>query len=220
MRTISAFILFLAGLMTANWLTVRSWNGTLYVYVGEVRAPASVRSVHDYSAIDRQALFRSVHEQLMSSAQLLRDEKNPEAIGVRLGHPLVQRGDGGKEFVCGVSEHTGLFDRVELTFYAMGVTENGEPTYLTANAPCRPSEQVDVLDAVWIPNVHGQENELNMGQTRVRFQNLTSHQPDSWALWSVRFYREDDPQLSLTVDAAQLKKAAPNRFTFSWPSSR
>ena len=68
MRLLAVAALFLTGLGFSNWITMHSWGGAVYVYVGERRAPASVRTSSDYSAIDRQSLYRSVHAQLMASA--------------------------------------------------------------------------------------------------------------------------------------------------------
>jgi hypothetical protein len=222
MRKAFVLFLFLAGVGGANWLTMHSWNGTVYVYTGEHRAPASVRSVKDYSALDRRALYRSVHAQLMASAQLLR---NDGSIGIQLGHPLVPRAEGGgREFACDVKGRDGAYDRMELTFYGTGITDNGNAPHLVVDTACEGSSRLDILDTIWIPMrdivaAQPKDQEMQVSGARpemIRLQNIPDQWPSTWVLWSVRFYRRDNPDESLTVDAAHLKESVSSLMSFDW----
>lgn len=212
-RTLGTCALFVAAFTGALAVTSRSWNGTVYVYVGERRAPASVRRARDYAPIERAALSRKPDAQLMSGAQVL---QSGEEVGVGLGHPLLPRG-AGREFACAVGGHPGIYDRVEVTFYGIGVTDNGERPQLVVETDCRAAEKIDALETLWIPakalfaakpgdrdfEVEG-ERRLN-----VSLQHIPDVWPESWVLWNVRFYRSDDATDSgLTIDAAHLRANA------------
>ncbi|MBX3020716.1 MAG: hypothetical protein KF799_03495 [Bdellovibrionales bacterium] len=228
MRLFSIALLFLAAVGFANHLTTRSWGGAVYVYVGERRAPASVRSVSDYSAIDRRALYRSIHGQLMSTAGAsIRDG----VVGVRLGHPLIPREEGGgREFACPIAGHVGVYDRVELTFYGTGITASGESPLLIIDNGCQASAQLDTLDTVWIPmqkiialGPKDQELETDTQPPMyIRLQNIPGEWPENWVLTGVRFYRSDSEDRGMSLDADKLKAdaATASMLSFEWKVKR
>jgi hypothetical protein len=223
MKNAAIALLFLASIGFANWLTTRSWNGLVYVYIGEQRAPASVRTAHDYTPVDRQALGRSVHEQLMSMAATSRQDGN---VGVTLGHPLVARpeGGGGREFACEVAGHGGIYDHMEITFYGTGVSDNGDEPHMVIDADCEASAQLDVLNPVWIPmgeivRTSPRDQEFQVSgphPTRIRLEHIPGVWPESWVLVSVRFYRQDTPDESLLVDAQHLREGGPTLLSFDF----
>ena len=133
MRKLIAPAFFIFALATGYWVSVESWNGAVYVYIGEQRSPASNRSMRDYSALDRKALSKSIHKQLLASAKVT--ERNG-FMGVTLGHPLFKRAKGTGEFACPVQGRAGVFDRVELTFVGIGVSDSGEAPLMLVEAEC------------------------------------------------------------------------------------
>lgn len=222
MRNALVAVLFLAALGFANWLTVRSWNGTVYVYIGDSRAPASVRTVHDYTPIDRQAVYRSAHAQLMAEASVKRDAG---VIGITLGHPLVARPEGGgRDFACQVGGHSGVYDRMEITLYGTGISDNGEEPHMVIDANCQATDHLDVLDPVFIPMqdivaAAPQDQELQVSGERpaiIRLEHIPGAWPERWVLVSVRFYREDSPQDSFVVDAKHLRDSGMSLLSFDF----
>ena len=223
MRRLLPALLFFAALGLAHWLTMQSWNGAVYVYVGERRAPAAVRSVRDYSAIDHRAIYRKAHEQLLAGAELI---KRDGQLGVVLGHPLVSRPeDGSREFACHVPGQPGAFERVEITFYGTGITDNGRSPYLVIDTNCSAAVQIDRLATIWIPmqdivKSTPRDQELQIpGSTAtwIRLKNIPDQWPENWTLWSVRFYRPDAIDESLIADAIHLREGlASALMSFEW----
>ena len=113
---------FILCLCLGFYLNDQAWDGKVFVYVGEDRSPSAVRSLSDYSSIERKALYRSAHTQLLASAEVF---KRDGQIGIQLGHPLLNRMSGGKEFGCQVQDHSGVFDRIEIIFMGTGISEGG-----------------------------------------------------------------------------------------------
>ena len=215
---------FIAAIGFANWLTVTSWNGTVYVYMGERRAPASVRTARDYTPIDRHALYRSAHAQLMAQAAT---ERRDGAVGIKLGHPLVARPEGGgRDFACEVSGHQGIYDRMEVTFYGIGISDNGEEPHMTIDSACLSSGGLEALDTIWIPMqditaAQPQDQELQVTGDHpaiVRLEHIPGAWPEKWVLISVRFYREDSQVDELRVDAQHLREAGASLLSFDFPS--
>ncbi len=217
MRSPYTLTLFVFSLCLGIWLNERAWNGQVFVYIGEQRSPAAVRSISEYSSLDRQALHRSAQEQLLAHAQVLRDG---DRLGVQLGHPLVDR-DGGKEFGCQVQDHFGAFDQVELTFMGNGIAENGVAPHMVVTSRCRSQQDLNQLDTIWIPlgeilGTPAQDREFlfpSSDPVSVRLEHMPDQWPENWVLWSVRFFRQDDTANSLTLDSSLLRQARPDMLT-------
>lgn len=222
MRNVLTVLGFLVAFGFANYLTTRSWNGTVYVYMGERRAPASVRKSTDYTPIDRKALYRSVHAQLMAEAQTVNKDGY---VGIRLGHPIVMREEGGgRDFACQVAGHSGVFDRMQVTFYGTGISDSGNEPHMVIDTACRASTQLDALDTIWVPmqdivSSNPKDQEVQVSGDRpamIRFENIPGAWPENWVLISVRFYREDSPDQELVVDAKHLHEAGPTMLSFQF----
>lgn len=217
--TIPAF--FVLAIATGNHIATESWNGRVYVYLGEQRAPATVRSIRDYSAVDRKALTSSVNKQLLASAKL--KELNGY-IGVTLGHPLFKRAKGTGEFACPVQGRPGVFDKVELTFFGTGVSEAGDPPLMIVEGECAPGGNLNEMRTIWIPMkaimasaARDQEMQLFGDQpVTVRLQQIPGQWPESWVLQSVRLFREHNPDDSLVLDSKMVREANPQRLSIAW----
>lgn len=221
MRNLSVVIFFAFCLTLGCYLNDRSWNGQVYVYIGEQRSPAAVRSISEYSPVDHQALYRTVQGQLMAYAQVIKDD---EMLGLQLGHPILTGKSGGHEFGCQVADHSGVYDRMKITFVGTGISEGGEAPHMTIDARCKSKKNLNQLDTVWIPMksivqspakdqkfVFGSEDTV-----KLNFESIPSQWPEKWVLWNVRFYREDAPEQSLDVDAGALKQANAKLLSFDW----
>jgi len=215
------FMIFLwAGLTVAD----RSWNGAVYVYTGEYRAPAAVRTLSDYSILDRQALSRTPPVQLLHDARLFKDDFS---IGLQLGHPLLNRAGGLRAFGCEVRDHSGAYDRIELRFVGQGVGEAGEPARMSVTAPCHAKENLNRLDTIWVPLAEvyrrpATDQEFEVGgpsPVSVRLEDVPAVWPESWVLMSIRLFREDDQEPPLILDTDELRQARPQLIEIDWKKS-
>jgi hypothetical protein len=224
MRNWSTPLFFVFCICAGWWVTDHAWNGQIFVYVGERRAPAAVRSLLDYSSFDRKALYRSAQAQLLAPAEVvLRDRY----VGLRFGHPFVTRAGGGKAFGCQLKDHSGVFDHIEITFIGTGITDSGEPARMTIDSPCRALQDVNHLETVWIPMgdifaspARDQELQTYGDQpVTVRLEQIPAQWPQNWVLWNIRLYSEDNPDRSLVLDTRRLKEARPTLLSFDWPAA-
>jgi hypothetical protein len=225
MKTALAAAFFLAAVLAANGLAVQSWHGMVYVYMGQRRAPASTRTQQDYTAMDRHALSRSVHEQLMAEAKALRNDDEGQ-VDITLGHPLVARPEGGgRDFACEIQGHVGVYNRMELTFYGTGISENGEEPHMVIDTTCSAAhDQLGALEPVTIPmqdivSAAAKDQELQVSGPHpaiIHLQNIPARWPQNWVLTQVRFYREDDPDQELTLDARHLREAGVPLLSFDY----
>jgi hypothetical protein len=225
MRKLKTFVFFIASMMMGYAIATQSWDGWLYVYLGEFRYPAAVRSIHDYSALDRKALFTSIHKQMLKEARL---EKKQGYIGLTMGHPLFKRGIGTSDFACSVQGRTGMFDHIELTFMGVGISEGGEPPTMTVTTPCVPGKTLNRLQTIWVPTdeifknpAKDQELKLNSDQPMtVSLKQIPNQWPEQWVLWSVRLFNEDKSKGksddSYLIDAAKIREASAKTLSFEW----
>ena len=221
MKVFAAPTLFLIFLALGVWITERSWDGQLIVFVGEQRSPAAVRSLFDFSSIDRSALYRSAPTQMFSSAEVV---KLKGYAGIKLGHPVISKGRGAKAFGCQVPGHNGMFDRIELTFIGTGISESGGQPRMVVGAPCRALKDLNRLETVWIPMgdifaSQPKDQELQIfGDSPVSLSlvDIPCQWPEDWGLWSARLYRNDNSEKPLVMDTRLLKEARPKMLSFDW----
>lgn len=223
MRTSAALIFFCAFVAAGFMIAVDSWDGVVYVYLGEQRSPAAVRVMGDFSAFDRKALFREAHQQLLAEAKI---QKEGEMIALTLGHPLLKNTVGAGEFACPVQGRAGEFDRVEVTFHGVGISDGGEIPKMIVEANCRQGKSLSELETVYIPMaavVKGgaRDQDIEYGGSHpvsIHLQSMPGQWPDSWALWSVRFFRQNDPGKALIIDVKKIREANPHPLAFDWKS--
>lgn len=211
---------FIACVCLGFWVAEHSWKGEVYVYVGEQRSPAQVRDLAEFSSINREALYRSPAEQLMSYAHIVKDDG---LLGVQLGHPLVPV-EQGKAFGCQVQDMSGIYDRVQLVFVGTGIAASGELPKLIVDSKCRSETDLNQLESVWIPmqlimsaQPKDQDYEFpGESITRLSLQNIPDAWPENWVLWEVRFYREDSEQEMLVINAKKMREASASLLSFDW----
>lgn len=220
MRSSLVFAFFLFTAYMGFRVSVDSWDGQVFVYMGENRAPASVRKIGDYEPLDRKALFTAPNKQLLNNAAAVRDEKY---VKINLGHPLLKT-SWGSEFACPVSGHSGLFDRVELTFMGLGVSEGGESPKLVVETDCLPGENLNTLAPIWIPMqfLSWQSGDkfrvAGDHPMDVHFENKTGWWPEQWVLWNVKLFDRTRPESALNFGSAKLREANSKLLSFEWQS--
>lgn len=219
MRNIFVPIFFVFVLFAGFKISTESWNGSVYVYMGEQRSPAALRETRDFTAVDRKSLSGTLSKQLLASAKL--QELNGY-IGVTLGHPLFKRAKGTGEFACPVKGRPGVFDKVELVFMGTGVSEGGEPPTMVVEGECAPGNTVSEMRTIWIPlksimasNPQDQELQLFGDQpVTVRLRQIPGAWPENWVLQSVKLYRENNPADHMMVDAKAVREGNPKLIQF------
>ena len=221
MRSGAAVLLFIFCLVAANRRAVRSWDGRVSILMGERRSPASVADASDYVSVKASALSDSVHAQLMHSATL---EVTTTAIGIKFGHPVITTEDDAYEFACAVPGRTGLYDRVRVTLYGTGISDNGDEPHLDVDTVCRSSVGTDLLDTIWIPMATIVQESPTDGvqvlpgteSTTITRTHIPGVWPTGWTLISVHFYRADESDPDLTLSAAELRTSTSDMLSFDW----
>lgn len=209
-------------MFTGYALSVDSWNGAVFVYLGEQRSPAAVRSMRDYSAIDRKALFSSVHRQMLDGAKLIRQAG---FMALTLGHPLMKSADRN-EFACPVQGRPGLFDRVELTFNGTGISASGEQPQMIIESECTGGGNLNQLETIWIPmqdilSTEPKNQEMQMygdHPVMVRLNHIPGEWPTGWVLSTVRLYHHENLEETMTIDSAKMRDTTDTGklLSFDW----
>lgn len=211
MRSSVAVVLFCTLLVIGYKFAIQSWDGIVYVYLGQERAPAAVRSMSDYSAVKRRAIGASVHEQIMSEAE---SEKRNGQVGIHLGNPLI-RTHSGNEFGCRFPGREGVYDRIELTFVGTGISVSGDNAEMIVEAPCESGGDATVLNPIWIPlkEILARPAEdisipaaIENG-TNIQLRHLAGEWPPQWVLSKVKLYRNDDGEYFLEVSSEKMRFA-------------
>ncbi|HMN67329.1 MAG TPA: hypothetical protein PKC28_02205 [Bdellovibrionales bacterium] len=215
------FTFFALWMALGYWVTIDSWNGYGYVYLGDQRGPAAMRSIREYAQFDMSALKKSLPKQLLGTARVFKKEGY---VGVILGHPLFQRGKGTGEFACPIQDRPGVFTRVEVEFTGVGISESGEQAKLTAETDCLPSNTLTELRTVWIPmesilasEPKDQELQIYGDQPVViRVTGIVGQWPESWVLSGVKLFSDENPDEAMRLEMSELREARPALMTFDW----
>ncbi len=198
-----------------------AWNGTVYVYVGETRSPAATKDIHDFYPLDGRVLRQSLDQQMFENVSFVNRESE---VGVRLGHFLVRDGGGKRQFACQVQSRPGLYDRVELSFMGVGVSDNGKIPKMTVDSLCAAEDELSFINPVWLALSEIYQSEPKsqilkipeLGGTAIAFDDLASAWPEKWTLVRVKLYRSD-----AGVPALMLEPKLPSHetLTFNWKKS-
>jgi hypothetical protein len=212
--------LFCSTLLAGYFLVTHSWGGTVYVFVGEKRSPAAVRSISDYSEMDRSVFGLSVHDQLLKYAVV---EEQSGTLALHFGNPLISLEDGSKAFACRIRGRDGLYEYVTMIFEGVGVTDNGESPNMILTSTCSAEGRVAHLDPILLPKTKllaGPARDFSLelndqNRSRVVFKNLHEW-PPQWALSKVRFSAADSGATELVVEAADEALAGKKVLSFDW----
>lgn len=202
-------------------MSTDSWNGILYVYLGDERSPAAVHNLKDFSRLDAKSLSRAAHDQVIANAEIL---KKQDAVGIKLGHFLTRSPDGKREFACDVESRSGVYNRISMTFMGLGISDSGEVPKLIVEADCKASMDLDWLETVWVPmtqisKLGGSDQEYNTydaNHVSVQVEHMTADWPENWALTNVRLFHANNPDESMIVDTNKLPFESKQKFTFEW----
>lgn len=194
-----------------------AWNGTVFVYLGEDRSPAATRNLSDYFPVDSRILRQPKEKQIFGSLSFLDHDKE---LGVGLGDLLVQDSSGRVRFACRVESHQPVFDRIELSFEAVGVSEDGQVPSMTVDSACRTDDDPLRLTPIWLPMSRiydsvPQARRLELpeiGGSTVRLRDLASVWPERWTLVRVRLYDTAGATPNLILSP----HPSGDSFSFEW----
>lgn len=190
-----AFLLFGA---LGYSVSIRSWNGVVFVFLSEDRRPASLDRSQYYSELESDALGRLSHRRLLEKAKL---HYADEAVGFEFGHFVATDAYGRRLFACD------LYPRIELIFEVEGQATHGEKPSMTIGSDCVRSSDVSRLETIWIPFEWIRAEGLAQGEwtfrgdseLSIRLHNLDSSWPDRWTLKTVRLSHPQKPDAELSV---------------------
>lgn len=198
-----------------------AWNGIVYIYVGEERSPAAVKSLEDYYPVSNKYLQKAAEDQLYDGVRFMARQNE---LGVGIGNVLMPDAFGRHHFACSAPAHAGIFDRVELSFVGIGVSDNGAIPKMKVDSTCAADDELLSLSPIWIPmadiyQAEPKTQELEFpefGTTAVHFENLASTWPERWTLVRVRLYQSHSGASELFLEP---KRASSDHLSFDWHPS-
>lgn len=203
-------------------VTIATWDGKIFVsksqYIENVRNPAAIRNVFDYSQFEGEPLKMRSLKRLISGAQVVAHQSQ---VGIELGH-FITKGEGGRgQLACD------FYNRVTLQFEGEGVFESGEKPVMTVEAPCMVSADINKIETIWIPYVRliSENREPartidttypDMANVHFKFDNMTSIWPREWTLVSLRLYSESNPGREVQMNKAEIAGILEHSFTIKF----
>src|SRR5262245_42165993 len=124
------FLNYIIALIAGWWLMSLTWSGNVYVYVGEERSPAAIKHLRDFYPMDGRVLRESLETQMFDNVNFMNRESE---IGIRLAHFLLLDSKGRRQFACQSENRPGLYDRVEISFVGVGVSDDGKIPKMTVD---------------------------------------------------------------------------------------
>lgn len=218
MRYLLGSLVLIFGLYVGCSTAFKSWQGTFFVsnskYIA-IRNPAYVQKYAEFSELKGKAWNLLSRERLLAEAFPIRE---PDRTGLVFGHFITQDDLGKKYFACD------LYNKIELTFVAEGITESGETTLMKVQAPCRAKADLNTLETVWIPQKEilsqtpspSLKFDFASTDVHVSFTNLTSQWPRQWILEDIKLVQDLNVIPSLDIDAQEITRSAKSPMNLIW----
>lgn len=210
-----AFAIFFFSLGIALSFATHTWDGVVFVSNSQLseshRTPAALHKTFDYSTLEGGALKMLSPNRLLEEAQVFNEAGN---VALEFGH-FVTKGDGDQKlFACD------YYDHIHLVFKANGAAINGEASTMSVEAPCKVSEDLNHIAAIYIPiekikNEKAHDMDLSYNQTGMnfRFENMSDTWPESWTLTGVRLRRESEVSKDIIYSEKQIKESVKGQIT-------
>jgi hypothetical protein len=221
-RNPTLLFIFTCFLVIGDRMMTVAWNGVAYIYVGEERSPAAVKNLNDYYPVSNKYLQKSAQEQLFDGIRFMNRQNE---LGVAVGNVLLPDQMGGRHFACSAQNRPGIFDRVELSFVGVGVSDNGVIPKMIVDSSCEAEDDLSSLSPIWIPmseiyQAEPKTQELQFpefGSTAIHFENLSSTWPERWTLVNVRLYHSSNKSPALLLKP---QRASFGSLSFDWKPSK
>lgn len=193
-----------------------SWQGLVFINLEDPRSPAAVPGNINFSHLKGDDLWAAAHKRLLADARLL---KSNSEIGIELGHFVVGGIDGKPHAACQV------YNKVELTFAAEGLSVNGEAPEMVVLGTCGMDySSIERIKPIWIPYQRVLMDkpgniELSFFDEKpvtLKFDHMGSEWPKEWILKSVRLYTTEDSTRALNINNAQVREVTPQAMRLIW----
>jgi hypothetical protein len=177
------------------------------------RSPAAIHKSLSVAPLDGMELMTASHERLISAARVILQDND---IGIELGHFVTRDPNGDAQLACDT------YTQAVLRFEADGIAEAGLKPTMEVDGPCRTSDDITRIEAIWIPvNKIVEQKPADMDLSfddgvRFKFADMTSEWPDRWVLRSVRLYNEADSGHDLTISSREIRAIRERPFILNW----
>lgn len=196
-------------------VTLKSWDGEFYVYLGDSRSPAAIQRNLDFSNLNGSELLLASQRRLVSSARILLQDQQ---VGIELGNFVTKDVAGNKVLACRA------YDRVSVEFRAEGMAESGSVPTMTVESLCREGSDLTRIQPIWIPveqilNQSPGDLELQIWDkdpVAVKLSQVGSAWPKTWRLTSVRLYNKHDTQKEIVIDPEAVRELRDSPIQLSW----
>ncbi len=208
-------VYFLIAMALGGTAALRSWDGVIFLYLDDSRAPSAIHRELDISALRGADLMLASQKRLVSEAKLL---KRSDSLGIQLGQFVLRNEKGIRTTACRV------FDRVTLEFVAEGLIENGEAPSMTIEGSCSEAHDISQLEPLWIPVqriVAESPGDMELQfwdqePVRVRFQHLGLEWPMHWRLNGVQLSSSNQMSTPVGLDHQDIRKLLDSPIRMNW----
>jgi hypothetical protein len=165
------------------------------------RSPSSITKDFDFSDLSQEAQIQSAKKRFISSAQVIKSLKSKD-LGIQFGNFLMNS-SGSKVLACS------KFSKFILVFEGEG--ESSNRAQMQVEAPCMDSQNINLLETVWIPidNIRREpaaDGEFMPQDSNLKFNftNLSADWPKSWKLVSVRLISKNNSAENISIASREL----------------
>lgn len=224
MNRLGAILFFIFSFGFGMHLAQESWDGVLYVYVGEWRSPSAIQGLRDFSSLRGTSLSSAAEFQFSSQSEVKQTE---EGIEIHLNQFVMRDSHDRKNFVCRVEGRPGVFDRVELKLKGIGIAEAGKSPVLTLETDCESQPHAQQIGSIriFVPmammyKLRPVDQHLHLYDDQnsfIRISQMTSEWPTEWRLQSVRYFSSENPQEMLTLLPSKKENPSKGVLSLQWP---
>ncbi len=203
-------LIFALAMMGTFKLTTSAWDGMITVSDLKIRGrsgriPAAIHKDLDFSKLNGPELLSASQRRLLSAARII---KQSGGVGIEFGQFIIRAEDGQRQLACD------YYDHVQVTLEADGMAGSGEKPMMKVEAPCVTAADITRTEAIRIPAQEIMESNpvdsdasfASAENTSFRFQNMNQIWPRSWAITSVRLFRENEPGREVIVDQSEMRE--------------
>ncbi len=220
---INAALFYVFSFLLGMYLVHTSWNSVRFVSLTTFRAPAAANGLRDFSGQRGQSLSTAVQFQMSSQSQIHRMDGGYE---VSLNQFVLRDRNDKRNFICRIEDRPGVFDRVEVKLYGIGISEAGRVPRITVQTDCQSRVESDEIKPirVFIPlaelyKLKPLDQEISFyddTKTELRVSEMVSEWPLEWQLEEVTYLNSSDPSHKLTLALSNNESSTSGALTLHW----
>ncbi len=214
-KILPAIAIFVVMFLVAGTVSLKSWDGVVYVYLDDSRKPAAIGRGLDFSNLDGSELLLASSKRLVSSARMLLKESN---VGLELGNFVVKNSEGKKVLACSA------YDRVQVEFLADGIAEAGRVPKMTIESLCKEGTDLTRIHPIWIPvdqitaqtpgNLEMQVWEKD--PVGIKLSEMGTQWPKTWNLVSVKLFKKDSKEAEIFIGPKDVRDLRDAPLQMVW----